>query len=76
MPPYLFSRKPLLFILFVSVFLFLFHIASYPTVTESIQPVAYYNGYDEQVCLPKEHLKHHPPKQKAKAALVILVRNK
>ncbi|KAG0182605.1 hypothetical protein DFQ29_003158 [Apophysomyces sp. BC1021] len=37
-----------------------------------MQPSAYYNNYDELVCLPDRHMQKHPPSTKAKAALVIL----
>ena len=41
-----------------------------------MQPTAYYNNYDEQVCLPQRQLKMNPPRTKAQAAFVILVRNR
>lgn len=70
------SRKPLLFLIFVSVFVFLYYVASSPKVASSMEPQAYYKDYDEVVCLPKNHLERRPPTKKAKAAMVILVRNK
>ncbi|KAI8365998.1 nucleotide-diphospho-sugar transferase [Radiomyces spectabilis] len=70
-----FSRKPLLLLGFISVFIFLYNVASHPRVEKTMQPTAYYNDYDEAVCLPDRVLKKQPPHQKAKAAIVILVRN-
>lgn len=70
------SRKPVLLIIFVSVFIFLYQIASHPKVSKTMQSVAYYNDYDERACLPQKMLQNSPPKRKAKAAMVILVRNK
>ncbi|KAI9271845.1 nucleotide-diphospho-sugar transferase [Phascolomyces articulosus] len=70
------SRKPLLAIAFVAIFYILYNVASHPRVTKTMQPTAYYNNYDEQVCLPQRQLKMNPPRTKAKAAFVILVRNK
>ncbi|KAI8099478.1 nucleotide-diphospho-sugar transferase [Halteromyces radiatus] len=69
------SRKPLLLLGFVSVFIFLYHVASHPKVTQTMQPTSYYDNYDEAVCLPELHMTRQPPKKKAKAAFVILVRN-
>ncbi|CAO3588809.1 unnamed protein product [Absidia cylindrospora] len=40
-----------------------------------LTPNIYYDNYDEAVCLPEVHLTRQPPKEKAKAAFVILVRN-
>jgi alpha 1,2-mannosyltransferase len=70
------SRKPVLLIIFVSVFIFLYQIASHPKVTKTMQSNAYYNDYDERACLPQKLLQKAPPTKKAKAAMVILVRNK
>ncbi|KAI9310244.1 nucleotide-diphospho-sugar transferase [Dichotomocladium elegans] len=70
------SRKPLLAIAFVGIFLCLYNIASHPRVSQTMQPSAYYNNNDERVCLPQRMLTMHPPAKKAKAAFVILVRNK
>ncbi|CAO3634791.1 unnamed protein product [Cunninghamella echinulata] len=47
----------------------------HPKVTKTLQPSAYYENYDESICLPEHYLKSHLPKEKAKAAFVILVRN-
>ncbi|CAO3600024.1 unnamed protein product [Absidia cylindrospora] len=69
------SRKPLLLIGFVSVFIFLYHVASHPKVSSNLRPTSYYDNYDEAVCLPEIHLSRQPPKEKAKAAFVVLVRN-
>ncbi|ORY96713.1 nucleotide-diphospho-sugar transferase [Syncephalastrum racemosum] len=69
------SRKPLLAVAFVALFVFLYNVASHPRVTKTMQPVAYYDNYDENVCLPQRLLQSHPPREKAKAAFVILVRN-
>ncbi|CAO3657553.1 unnamed protein product [Mucor hiemalis] len=41
-----------------------------------MQSNAYYNNYDERACLPQRLLETAPPVRKAKAAMVILVRNK
>ncbi|KAI7906301.1 nucleotide-diphospho-sugar transferase [Cokeromyces recurvatus] len=71
-----FSRKPILLIIFIIVFVFLYHIASHPKVSKSMQSVAYYNNYDERACLPQRLLEKSPPTKKAKAAMVILVRNR
>lgn len=77
MPPILsVSRKPVLLLIFVSVFIFLYQIASHPNVSKSMQSNAYYNNYDERACLPQKMLETAPPARKAKAAMVILVRNK
>lgn len=70
------SRKPLLAVAFVALFVFLYNVASHPRVTKTMQPVAYYDNYDEDVCLPQRLLQSHPPREKAKAAFVILVRNR
>ncbi|KAL0091268.1 nucleotide-diphospho-sugar transferase [Phycomyces blakesleeanus] len=70
-----FSRKPLLLIGFVSVFVILYNIASHPQVSKSMRPTAYYDNYDEPACLPEKLLQTKPPREKAKAAMVILVRN-
>lgn len=70
------SRKPLLAIAFIAVFVFLYNVASHPRVTQTMQPTAYYNKYDERVCLPQRSLKLYPPANKANAAFVILVRNR
>lgn len=70
------SRKPVLIIIFFTVFVFLYHIASHPKISKSMQSVAYYNDYDERACLPQKLLVKNPPRKKAKAAMVILVRNK
>lgn len=70
------SRKPVLIIGFFAAFLFLYHIASIPKVSKQMQSVAYYTGYDERACLPQQFLEMNPPTKKAKAAMVILVRNK
>ncbi|KAI8354200.1 nucleotide-diphospho-sugar transferase [Blakeslea trispora] len=70
------SRKPVLLAIFFAVFIFLYNIASHPKVSKSMQSVAYYNNYDERACLPQQLLDKSPPVKKAKAAIVILVRNK
>ncbi|CDS04523.1 hypothetical protein LRAMOSA07187 [Lichtheimia ramosa] len=70
------SRKPLLAIAFIAVFVFLYNVASHPRVTQTMQPTAYYNKYDERVCLPQRSLQLYPPAKKANAAFVILVRNR
>ncbi|KAG0744809.1 hypothetical protein G6F57_010406 [Rhizopus arrhizus] len=70
------SRKPVLLVIFVSVFIFLYQIANHPKVSKQLQPVAYFTDYDEAACLPQKQLVKNPPAKKAKAAMVILVRNK
>lgn len=70
------SRKPLLALAFVAAFVLLYNVASHPRVTKTMQPQAYYDNYDARVCLPQQWLKSHPPREKAKAAFVILVRNR
>ncbi|KAI8061642.1 glycolipid 2-alpha-mannosyltransferase-domain-containing protein [Gongronella butleri] len=70
-----FSRKPILLLAFVSVLTFLYYVASHPRVSKTMQPNAYYNNYDERVCLPDHHIRLNPPPVKAKAAIVSLVRN-
>ncbi|KAI8990931.1 nucleotide-diphospho-sugar transferase [Mycotypha africana] len=70
------SRKPILLFLFVTVFIFLYQIASHPKVSRTMQSSAYYTNYDERACLPQRVLDKNPPTKKAKAAIVILVRNK
>jgi alpha 1,2-mannosyltransferase len=70
------SRKPVLIVIFFTVFIFLYQIASHPQVSKTMQSVAYYNDYDERACLPQKLLDKSPPTKKAKAAMVILVRNK
>ncbi|KAI7872720.1 glycolipid 2-alpha-mannosyltransferase-domain-containing protein [Spinellus fusiger] len=69
------SRKSLLLIGFIAVLVFLYQITRHPRVTKTMQPVAYYNNYDEPVCLPDKLLETHPPTERAKAAMVILVKN-
>lgn len=70
------SRKPVLLIIFFTVFVFLYNIASHPKVSKTMQANAYYTDYDERACLPQKLLIKKPPTKKAKAAMVILVRNK
>lgn len=70
------SRKPILLIIFAFVFICLYQIASHPQVSSAMQSAAYYTGYDERACLPQRFLEKQPPVKKAKAAMVILVRNK
>ncbi|KAI7888483.1 nucleotide-diphospho-sugar transferase [Mucor mucedo] len=70
------ARKPILIVVFLVAFMFMYHIASIPKVSNKMQSVAYYTGYDERACLPQEFLQKNPPSKKAKAAMVILVRNK
>jgi alpha 1,2-mannosyltransferase len=70
------SRKPVLVIVFFTVFIFLYYIASHPQINKAMQSVAYYNDYDEGACLPQQLLDKVPPTKKSKAAMVILVRNK
>lgn len=70
------SRKPVLLIIFFTVFVFLYNIASHPKVSKTMQANAYYTNYDERACLPQQLLQKKPPTKRAKAAMVILVRNK
>lgn len=70
------ARKPILLAGFLIALAFLYHIASIPKVSNTMQSVAYYAGYEERACLPQEFLQKNPPTKKAKAAMVILVRNK
>ncbi|GAA5798862.1 hypothetical protein HPULCUR_004268 [Helicostylum pulchrum] len=70
------SRRPVMIIVFIMVFSFLYYISSNPQVNKSMQSTTYYTGYDERACLPQKHLEKNPPTKRAKAAMVILVRNK
>ncbi|GAB5590245.1 hypothetical protein Unana1_05145 [Umbelopsis nana] len=60
---------------FVAAFIFLYRIGDHPRIVNTLQPTAYYDQYDEPVCLPEHHISKHPPPEKAKAAFVVLIRN-
>lgn len=72
----LLSRKTLITLAFIAAFIFLYRIGDHPRIVNTMQPTAYYDQYDEPVCLPEQHIAKHPPPEKAKAAFVVLIRNR
>lgn len=70
------SRRQLIFVGFL-LFIFLnWRISSHPKVRSALTPDAWFNQYDERACLPQRAIDAKPPPRKAKAAFVVLVRNK
>ncbi|RUP43548.1 glycolipid 2-alpha-mannosyltransferase-domain-containing protein [Jimgerdemannia flammicorona] len=76
--PYLFrpSRRQLILLGFLVFIVVNWRISSHPSVQLVLTPSAWFNEYDERLCLPQEAIEAKPPQRKASAAFVMLVRNK